>query len=101
MQIERLAVERRLIDLEVAGVEQHALRRPHDHRDTVGHAVRDADELERERADRNRRARLDLDRLGIERVFFELVLDECPRQPGSPYTAPSRCGSTRAPRDGS
>ena len=46
VQIERLAVERRLIDLEVAGVQQHALRRAHDHRHAVRHAVRDADELD-------------------------------------------------------
>ena len=54
-----LAVERGVVDLEVAGVDQHALRRVDGDRDAVGHAVRDADELDRERARwrRDRRAR--------------------------------------------
>ena len=56
MQIEGLAVERRLIDLEVAGVQQHALRRADHHRDAVRHAVRDAHEFEGERTDRDRRS---------------------------------------------
>ena len=51
VQVERLAGERRLIDLEIAGVDQHALRRANDDGHTVGHAVRDADELELKRAD--------------------------------------------------
>ena len=80
VQVEGLAVERRLIDLEVAGVQQHALRRAHDDRHAVGHAVRDAHELQRERSDRNRRSGLDLDRLRLERVLLELVLDERQRQ---------------------
>ena len=54
MQVEVLAVERRLIDLEVAGVDDHAARRVDRQRQAVRHAVRDAQELDRERADRRR-----------------------------------------------
>ena len=42
-----LAVDRRLIDLEVAGVDDDADRRVNRQRHAVGHAVRDADELDR------------------------------------------------------
>ena len=59
VQVERLAVHRRLVDLEVAGVQQHALRRADHHGDAVGHAVRDADELQREGADGDDVAGLD------------------------------------------
>ena len=45
------AVDRRLIDLEVAGVEHDAGRRVDGQRHAVGHAVGDADELDLERAD--------------------------------------------------
>ena len=55
VQVERLAAERRLIDLEVAGVDQHALRRADRHRHAVRHAVRDADELDLKGPDRERR----------------------------------------------
>ena len=51
VQVEVLAVDRRLIDLEVAGVDDHADRRRDRQRHAVRHAVRDADELDRERAD--------------------------------------------------
>ena len=57
MDVEMLAVERRLIDLEVAGVDDDAERRVNRQRHAVGHAVRDADELDRERADRDPIAR--------------------------------------------
>ena len=46
-----LAVDRRLIDLEVAGVDDDAGRRVDGQRHAVGDAVRDADELDLERAD--------------------------------------------------
>ena len=52
-----LAVDRRLIDLEVAGVDDHAMRRLDRQRHAVGNAVRDAQELDRERADRDALAR--------------------------------------------
>ena len=59
VEVDVLAVERRLIDLEVAGVDHHAARRLDRQRHAVGHAVRDAQELDRERADRDALARLD------------------------------------------
>ena len=59
VKIDVLAVERRLIDLEVAGVHDHAARRLDGQRDAVGHAVRDAQELDDERADGDALARLD------------------------------------------
>ena len=49
VHVEVLAVERRLIDLEVAGVNHDAARRVDRQRHAVGHAVRDAEELDRER----------------------------------------------------
>ena len=58
MHVDVLAVERRLIDLEIARVHDEPARRLNRHRDAVGHAVRHADELDRERADRYRVARL-------------------------------------------
>ena len=47
VHVEVLAVDRRLIDLEVAGVDDDADRRVNGERDAVRHAVRDADELDR------------------------------------------------------
>ena len=57
VEVEVLAVERRLVDLEIAGVDDDAVRRGDRQRDAVGHAVRDAQELDRERADRDALAR--------------------------------------------
>ena len=54
VQVEVLAVERRLVDLEVAGMDDDADRRRDGERHAVGHAVRDADELDRERPDGDR-----------------------------------------------
>ena len=51
VQIEVLAVERRLVHLEVAGVHDRAGRRVDRQRHAVGNAVRDAQELDLERAD--------------------------------------------------
>ena len=58
MDVDVLAVERRLVDLEIARVQHDAARRLDRHRHAVGHAVRHADELERERPDRDPLARL-------------------------------------------
>ena len=82
VQVERLAVERRLIDLEVAGVEHHALRRVDRHRDAVRHAVRDADEFDRERADRRPSRGLDRDagRSALDAVLLQLGLDQRERE---------------------
>ncbi len=82
VKIDVLAVERRLIDLEVPGVQHDAVRRLDGQRDAVGHAVRHAQELERERADRDALPRLDPDqpsrRLLAERL--ELALDQRERE---------------------
>ena len=78
MQIEVLSVDRRLIDLEIAGVHDRADGRRDRERDAVRHAVRDADELDAERANRDALPRLDgLQPIaGIDAVLFELGLDE-------------------------
>ena len=59
MEVHVLAVERRLVDLEVAGVNHHAARRVNRDRHAVGHAVRHAQELDRERPDLHAIARPD------------------------------------------
>jgi hypothetical protein len=78
VQIEMLAVDRRLIDLEIAGMDDRARRRRDRERDAVGHAVGDADEFNRERANRDAIARAD--RLqsiaGLDLVLLELRFDE-------------------------
>ncbi len=51
VDVEMLAVDRRLVDLEVAGVHDDAERRVNRQRDAVGHAVRHADELDGQRPD--------------------------------------------------
>ena len=78
MQVEVLAVDRGLIDLEVAGVDDGADGRRDRQRHAVGHAVRHADELDRERAHGHALPRLDgLEPVaGIDAVLFELGLDE-------------------------
>ena len=85
VQVEVLAVDRRLIDLEVAGVDDDADRRRDGQRHAVGHAVRDADELDRERPDGDRLPRLD--RLqpvaGVDAVLLELRLDQRQRHGGA------------------
>ena len=50
VEVDVLAVERRLVDLEIAGVDDDAVRRRDRQRDAVRHAVRDAQELDREAA---------------------------------------------------
>ena len=81
-QVEGFAVERRLIDLEVAGMDDDALRRVDGHRHAIGHAVRHADELDPERADGHDVARLDRHQARSMRhpVLVELGLDERQRQ---------------------
>ncbi len=70
VEIHVLAVERRLVDLEVPGVHDRAGRRVDRQRHAVRHAVRHADELDLERPDRDGLARLHRHqppaRLGIE-----------------------------------
>src|SRR5205085_6138012 len=66
VHVEMLAVDWRLIDLEVAGMDHNARWRMNRERDTVGHAVRDADELDLKRPDRDPIARSN----GSERLGF-------------------------------
>ena len=82
VHVEVLAVERRLIDLEVAGVDDDAERRVNGQRHAVGHAVRDADELDRERADGDPIARPHRRRAAasLEAVLPQLRLDQRQRQ---------------------
>ena len=77
-EVDVLAVERRLIDLEVARVDDRPCRRVDDDRDAVRHAVRDAQELEPERADRHRLARANRPQpiARLDAVLLELRLDE-------------------------
>ena len=73
-----LAVERRLIDLEVPGMNHDPLRRLDRERDTVRDAVRDAQELDRERADRHAIARPDSHQpvRDLVSALLELRLDQ-------------------------
>ena len=82
VDVEVLAVDRRLIDLEVAGVDDDADRRVDRQRHAVRHAVRDADELDRERADRHAVARAAPARAAraVEAVLAQLRLDQRQRQ---------------------
>ena len=86
-QIGRLVIERRVVDLEVAGVDQHALRRVQRHGDAVGDAVGDADELDLERADRHPVAGHDgaCSRPEFEPVLVDLVLDQRQREGGAQH----------------
>jgi len=81
VHVEVLAVDRRLIDLEIARVDDDADRRVDRERDAVGHAVRHADELDRERADGDPLARPHGDQLpSVDAVLLELRLDQRQRQ---------------------
>ena len=81
MEVEVLAVDRRLIDLEVAGVNDDAGRRVDGERNAVGDAVRDADELDLERTDGHPCARADRDELAAgDAVLLQLGLDQRERQ---------------------
>ena len=60
LKVHVLPVERRLVDLEVARVQHDAGRRVDRHRHAVGHAVRHAQELDREAPDGDAIARADL-----------------------------------------
>ncbi len=51
VQIELVLVRRRLVNLEIAGVDNHADRRAHRKRDAINRAVRDGHEFDAERAD--------------------------------------------------
>ena len=86
---------RRLVDLEVAGVDDEPDRRADGQRDAVRHAVRDANELDRERADRDAVARPDgLETRPFEAVLLQLRFDQRERQRRSRRSGPLTCGIT-------
>ena len=75
------AVDRGLVDLEVAGVDEHAERRVDGEPDAVRHAVRDAQELDLEGADLDDVLRPDGPEGVVgEIVFVQLGADERQRQ---------------------
>ena len=81
------AVDRRVVDLVVAGDDDPAAGRLEHDRDRVGDRVRHAHELEPERAELDRRAlRVDLAQLGAaqQAVLVELRLDQPEREPRRP-----------------
>ena len=81
--VEMLAVERRLIDLEVAGVDDDARRRVNRQADAVRNAVCDANELDVEGADRHPLRRSQRGQPGaghVNPVFDQLGLDQRERQ---------------------
>ena len=81
MEVELLAVDRGLVDLEVAGVDEHAERRVDGEPDAVRHAVRDAQELDLEGADLDDVLRPDGPEGVVgEIVFVEFGADERQRQ---------------------
>src|SRR5579862_5109472 len=77
MQVEGLFVERREIDLEIAGMDHDADRRLNREGNAVDQRMGDADRLDGERADGELFARRDLDELGFveQLVFFEASFD--------------------------
>ena len=81
------AVDRRVVELPVTGVEDAAGARLERDADAVGNGVRHADELEPERPDVDRaalRIRFAQLRGAEEPVLVELRLDEAEGQPGGP-----------------
>ena len=69
-EVGQLAVDRRVVELEVAGVDDRADRRPQGDAHRVGDRVADPERDDRERADHDLVARLE----GQHRVVVELVL---------------------------
>ena len=84
MQVEGLVVERREVDLEVAGVDNNADRRFNGQRHAIDQRMRYADRLDGERADGEFFLGRDLDQLGLveQLVFFELAFDIGQRELG-------------------
>ena len=82
MHVEVLAVDRRLIDLEISRVHDRARRRMNGHCHAIGHAVRDAQELHFAVAHANALARLNGDEAvaWIDPVLLELRPQERQRQ---------------------
>src|SRR6478735_7026965 len=82
-QVGEAAVERQLVHLEVAGVQQRAGLGAHEHGERVGDGVVDRDELEVEDAELLALALLDRHRERLDAVLLELGLDEGEGQRGA------------------
>jgi hypothetical protein len=82
VEVDVFAVERRLVDLEVAGMDHDPGRRRDCQRDAVGHAVRHADEFDGELPDANALARVHRDEAvaRVLPVFLQFRLDQRQRQ---------------------
>ena len=78
MKVEVLTVDRGLVDLEVTRVDDDADRRGDGEGHAIRHAVRDSNEFDRQRADRDRVARADrLEAVGhVELVLLEFRFEE-------------------------
>ena len=88
IDVDRAAVHRRHVHLEVAGVHDHAVRRVQHHRHRIGDRVRDAHHLGLERPHRHARSvrnHLHQLRLGAQAVLVQLRLDQPQRQPGAEH----------------
>ncbi len=82
-QIGDAVVERQLVELDVAGVDQGTGRGLHEYRKRVRDGVGHVHEFEVERADLELFASLDLDHRRVDAVFLALRLDEGERQLGA------------------
>ncbi len=84
VQVECLVVERRKIDLEVAGMNDHAHRRLDRQRHAIHQRVRHADGLDGERPDGELHLRLDLDQLDLveQLMLFQLAFHVGQRELG-------------------
>ncbi len=84
VQVEGLVVERREIDLEVAGMNHDADRRFNGQRDAIHQRVRHADRLDGERPDGELFSGRDLDQRDFveQLVLFELAFDVGQRELG-------------------
>ena len=82
VQVHRLAIDRGLIDLEVAGVDDHASRRVNRHGQAVRHAVRHTKELHPNGANRVRIARAHREQpvRMVDAVLVQLRPHKCQRQ---------------------
>ena len=75
-QIGDAVVERQLVELDVAGVDEGAGGGLHEHGERVRNGVRDVHEFQVERADLELVASLDLDERRVDAVFLALGLNE-------------------------
>src|SRR5262249_41762072 len=82
MDVEMLAVDRRLVDLEIAGMDDDADRGADGERDAIGHAVRHAGEFDVDRTDGDAIARPGGDEWPalVDTMLLELWFDQRQRQ---------------------